>query len=189
MSSEAVLHDPGGKVTLALRPGIRGDAVFSKCGRFRHLLTRCWAADPALTAFDVPYVLWIGVNPSTASGDADVPTVRREVDRTMSLGFEGYVKANVLDYRATSPKDLLSGPFPRSEMCLPAIRDAAARARMVVMACGVLHRELLWAYDSTVEALLADGRVLHCLGTTKDGYPRHPLYLSAATPLVRFDPG
>jgi hypothetical protein len=29
-------------------------------------------------------------------------------------------------------------------------------------------------------------RELHCLGTTKDGSPRHPLYLAGATRLVRF---
>lgn len=39
-----------------------------------------------------------------------------------------------------------------------------------------------------VAQMLKDaGRFLHCLGTTKDGFPLHPLYRPGDTLPVRFD--
>ena len=36
-------------------------------------------------------------------------------------------------------------------------------------------------------ALKGVGSVVECLGTTKDGSPRHPLYVRADQPLTRFE--
>ena len=39
-----------------------------------------------------------------------------------------------------------------------------------------------------LDLILAAGKTPMCLGATKDGRPRHPLYLRADTPLVTFAP-
>ena len=70
---------------------------------------------------------------------------------------------------------------------LPAIRRAAAGAGLVVMCHGKLNKALAPAGGALVEALQADGVPLWCFGTNGDGSPKHPLYLRADTPLVRFE--
>jgi len=178
----APAHDPGGRVRTALPPDVRGDAEFSPCGRYRPMLRR-WTGD----AFPERYALFVGMNPSTASAEANDPTVAREWQFTVREGFNGYAKANVGDYRATFPKDLKDVEVS-SPLNLPAIRRAAAGAGLVVLCHGVLNRYLREAGELVVETLRADGIEMWCFGTTSDGSPRHPLYLAKDTPLVRYRP-
>ncbi len=171
MTRDEDRHDPGGKVRLKLAEDVSGGAVFSPCGRYRPLLTRELAGGSGA-------ILWIGMNPSTAAADVDDPTVRRETDFSRRWGFHRFVKANVMDFRATKPADLLAeGVAPRSDENLSIIRDQAAEAGRIILAFGALHPKLAHFGDEVVAALRADGRGLMCLGLTKAGSPRHPLYL------------
>jgi hypothetical protein len=166
-------HDPGGKVRIRLREAIRGGATFSDCGQYRPLLWRDWAGAP-----NTGHVLWIGMNPSTADGDVDDPTVRRECDFTAAWGFGAYRKCNVMDFRATQPKALLQpGVAPRSEINLPTIVEQARDARIVILAFGSLHKKLSRYGIDVVAALEAENIHSMCLGVTANGSPRHPLYL------------
>jgi hypothetical protein len=172
-------HDPGGKVRLALMPGVNGDATFSPDGRYRQLMRR-WLGD----AFPERYVLFIGMNPSTADATVNDPTCAREWTFAQREGFDGMVKANVGDYRATDPKMLLApGVEASSPDNLPAIRKAAAGAGLVVLCHGKLNKALAPAGEALIAALKADGVPLLCFGTNGDGSPKHPLYLRADTPL------
>lgn len=175
----ADLHDPGGKVRLALMPGVNGDATFSEDGRYRQLMRR-WLGE----AFPDRYVLFIGMNPSTADALVNDPTCAREWSFTRREGFDAMVKANVGDYRATDPRMLLA---PGVEACspdnLPAIRAQAAGAARVILCHGKLNKALAPAGKALVEALKADGIALWCFGTNADGSPKHPLYLRGDTPL------
>ena len=56
---------------------------------------------------------------------------------------------------------------------LPAVYDYEPGAR--------LNREAV-----IIEALKADGQNIQCLGVTKEGHPKHPLYLKADTVPVPF---
>jgi len=161
-------HDPGGKIRLPLQPGVRGSALFSKCGRYRHHLRRYWGY------CDAPFVLFIGMNPSTAEADVDDPTIRKEIHFTRSLGFTDYGKVNVMDFRATDPKALMN-VAPCSEDNLPHIILLAAAAALVVCAWGALPKPLR-RYADDVQSALREHQ-LYCMGKTKDGSPRHPLYL------------
>lgn len=173
-------HDPKGKVRLALAGDVTGWARFSDCGRYRPLLAREFEAGEGT-------ILWIGMNPSTAAAEVDDPTVRRETDFSRRWGFRRFVKANVMDYRATHPKDLTApGVIPCSPENLPIIRAEAAEAARVVLAFGALAPALRVHGAATAAALRADGRELWCLGVTKDGSPRHPLYLRKDSELIRF---
>lgn len=177
------LHDPGGKVRLALMQGVKGDAMFSDDGRYRTLMRR-WLGD----AFPDRYLLFIGMNPSTADATVNDPTCGREWTFARREGFDAMVKANVGDYRATHPKMLLEpGVVASSHDNLPAIRRAAADAGKVIVCHGKLNRALAPAGAALVEALRSDGVDLWCFGTNADGSPKHPLYLRADTPLVRWN--
>jgi len=175
-------HDPGGKVRLALMPGVNGDATFSADGRYRQLMRR-WMGE----AFPTRYILFIGMNPSTADGTVNDPTCAREWTFACREGFSAMVKANVGDYRATDPKMLLApGVEAVSPANLPAIRAAAAGAGMVVLCHGKLNKALAPAGRELVMALRDDGVALWCFGTNGDGSPKHPLYLRGDTPLQPF---
>lgn len=179
----ADLHNPGGKVRLALMPGVNGDASFSHDGRYRQLMRR-WLGD----AFPDRYVLFIGMNPSTADATVNDPTCAREWSFTQREGFEAMVKANVGDYRATDPKMLLApGVQASSPDNLPAIRHQAAGAARVILCHGKLNKALAPAGKALVEALKADGINLWCFGTNGDGSPKHPLYLRGDTPLRPYE--
>jgi len=177
-----LVHDPGGKVRLRLGEGVRGDAVMSPDGRYRQIMRR-WLGD----TFPERYILFIGMNPSTADATVDDPTCAREWTFARREGFSGMVKCNVGDYRATDPKMLVApGIVAVSPANIPAIREAARGAGRVVLCHGKLNKALAPAGREIVDTLRADGADLWCFGTNADGSPKHPLYLRADTPLMRF---
>ncbi|MEQ9636367.1 MAG: DUF1643 domain-containing protein [Devosia marina] len=175
-------HDPGGKVRLRLGEGVRGDAMMSEDGRYRQRMRR-WLGE----TFPDQYIVFIGMNPSTADATVDDPTCAREWNFARREGFTGMVKCNVGDYRATHPKMLVQpGVEAVSPANLPTIREAARGAGRVVLCHGKLNKALAPAGREIVAALHAEGIDLWCFGTNADGSPKHPLYLRADTPLVPF---
>lgn len=175
-------HDPGGKVRLRLGAGVNGDAVMSEDGRYRQVMRR-WLGD----AFPERYILFIGMNPSTADALVDDPTCAREWTFARRDGFEGMVKCNVGDYRATHPKMLLEdGVKAVSPVNLPTILKLAAGAERVVLCHGKLNKALATAGRELVSALEDAGIGLWCFGKNADGSPKHPLYLRADTQFIRF---
>jgi len=175
-------HDPGGKVRLRLAEGVHGDVVMSADTRYRQRMRRWMGA-----AFPERYILFIGMNPSTADANVDDPTCAREWTFARREGFSGMVKCNVGDYRATDPKMLVQpGIVAVSPANLPVIRQAASGAGRVILCHGKLNKALAPAGKTIVETLRADGIELWCFGTNADGSPKHPLYLRADTPLVPF---
>lgn len=180
------LHDPGGRSTFALADGVAGSATFSGCGRYRRTLTRTLDASNPLVA------VFIGANPSTARADADDPTVSRETAIARRIGCGALIKVNVMDYRATEPSDLLApGVVACSGENLAAVMAAVSLAHVVVACHGAVHRRLRRHADAVTGAdgaLARAGVAMLCLGVTKDGLPRHPLYLRSDTPLRPFEP-
>ena len=127
------------------------------------------------------------MTPSPADATVDDPTCAREWTFARREGFSGMVKCNVGDYRATDPRMLVApGVEAVSPANIPAIRKAARGAGRVVLCHGKLNKALAPAGREIVETLKADGVELWCFGTNADGSPKHPLYLRADTPLVRF---
>lgn len=181
MSAER--HDPGGKVRLALMPGVKGDATFSADGRHRQLMRR-WLGP----SFPERYILFIGMNPSTADAEVNDPTCAREWSFAQREGFDAMVKANVGDYRATDPKMLLApGVVASSPDNLPTIRKVASGAGKVVLCHGKLNKALAPAGAALIAALRRDRIALWCFGQNADGSPKHPLYLRGDTPLRPLD--
>ena len=182
-------HDPGGKVRLALIPGMTGMAAISACGMYRTTLSREWP--PFLDddeEGDTPFALWIGMNPSVAGANVNDPTVAREVKYTAErLKLTRYVKVNVADYRATDPKRLgENGTCPVSPENLPTIVRLAAQAHTVIAAFGVPPKILLPYVGDLLDRLHGAAIPLSCIGLSKDGWPRHPLYVRGDAPLLPF---
>jgi hypothetical protein len=187
----APAHNPGGKVRIRLDDSVVGKAFLHGPGEcYRTWLTRVWGRRPSRHEFlPAHFVLWIGLNPSTADASFNDPTIGREMEFSMALDCDALVKCNIADYRATQPQSLITpGVEPCSRINLPMIRDIAKYADRIVVGWGSMDkvRSLTHLAVSVESALRADGHQLWCLGLTKNGSPRHPLYVLGGTPLVEF---
>jgi hypothetical protein len=124
----------------------------------------------------------IMLNPSTADETKNDPTVERCERRARSLGYGGLLVANIFALRSTDPRALYSHASPVGRANDAAIVAMAREAAHVVCAWGV-HGALA-GRGRAVAALLERQSVgLHALGVTREGHPRHPLYLPYAAPL------
>jgi hypothetical protein len=137
-------------------------------------------------------VLWIGLNPSTADETVNDPTVRKVLGFQVqwSKHIRSYTRGttelvNLFALRATDPRKLARHPDPvgpdNDEHIRRAADEVVAGKGTIVVAWGAnafarkraMHvAGLLWPFE------------LMCLGTTKDGSPRHPLYVPYSQPLV-----
>lgn len=156
-------------------------ATYSACGRYRYTLWRVW--EPGL-----PAVAFVGLNPSTATGRQDDPTVRKSITLARAWGFGRFVMLNAFAWRSTDPLRLLGLEDPVGGDNDAAIASTAAACACVVMAWGRFPRlrPLLDQRTAVVRRLLREhARETGTLGLNGDGSPRHPLYLKSTTPLTR----
>lgn len=143
---------------------------YSSCDRYRYGLSRVW--DGAL-----PALLFIMLNPSTADEHRNDPTVARCETRARSMGFGGVMITNIFAYRATRPQDLKRADAPIGP-ANDAILDYWSKAAGMTIAAWGVHG----GHHNRAKALAQSLNVpLFHLGLTKDGHPRHPLYVSFAT--------
>lgn len=157
-------------------------AEISACGRYRWWLRRQWKQGG-----DGRVVCFVMLNPSTADALVDDPTIRRCMAFAQTWGVSAVSVRNLFAYRATNPKELAvlhceeatGGERGNAELL------AGLTADIVVCAWGASGP----AYTSERAGWFvrqAKDKPLFCLGTTKHGFPRHPLYVRATQPLVRF---
>lgn len=146
----------------------QSEAVFSDCERYRFLLTRTWGSGPR--------ILFVMLNPSTATEVQNDPTVERCERRARALGFGAFRVTNIFAWRATDPKAMRAAADPVGQGNDQAILDSLAWADTVVCAWG--NHGLHLGRGAEVEAMLRSaGARLHHLGLTGQGQPTHPLYI------------
>ena len=112
------------------------------------------------------------------------PTIRRCIGFAESWGHSRLVVANLFAYRATHPKDLKATRHPIGADNDRVLLEEARNAQTVLLGWGVhgVHR------NRNIEVLdLFDKQTLYCLGVTKEGHPKHPLYLRSDTPLQAYE--
>lgn len=152
-------------------------AIISNCGQYRYMLQR----DGDLTATRGPAV-FIMLNPSTADADLDDPTIRRCRSFAQTWGCNGIKVVNLYALRSTDPAGLWVHADPVGPENDNWLTRIALSADEVVCAWGA-NAEAPRAAE-VANMLRAAGIRLKCLGTTKSGAPRHPLYIAAAQPLI-----
>ncbi|MDZ7905237.1 MAG: DUF1643 domain-containing protein [Cypionkella sp.] len=144
-------------------------AVYSDCEKYRYGLTRLWAE----TGGKVTFVM---LNPSTATEVQNDPTVERCERRARAMGFGAFQVVNIFAFRATDPKDMRRAQDPIGPDNDAAIADACAGAAQIICAWGT-HGAHLGRGLAVTQMLTDQGFTLHHLGLTKDGAPKHPLYI------------
>lgn len=163
--------NPGWQLRRHRIDGLRSLAVYSDCGAYRYGLGRRWAIGGVL--------LYIMLNPSTATELANDPTIERCERRARALGYAGLGVVNLFAYRATRPQDLKRAADSVGPLNDRAIRQAALRADAILCAWGH-HGSHQGRAGQVVNLLLETRRPLLHLGATKAGAPRHPLYVAYA---------
>lgn len=184
-------------------------AILSSCDRYRYLLTRRVKDDPRR----LPWILWLMLNPSTATAVIPDPTIKKCFGFTWRAGYYGFRVVNLFGLRATYPKDLLQTitnegedeaiGAANNEHLITGIRDCHAAGGLVVLAWGehgnnrvvrsrvadvmqqIRHEQARCAEKGSGELSLA----IHCLGMTKGKngakvQPKHPLMVGYKQPIV-----
>jgi hypothetical protein len=123
-------------------------------------------------------VLFVMLNPSTADASRDDPTLRRCASFARGWGYGWLDVCNLFAYRATDPRELRGAVDPVGPLNDATIAELASRADRVIAAWGVPGARSGRA--AVVMNILRSSRVW-CLGTTRDGAPRHPLYVRGDT--------
>lgn len=149
-----------------------GGAVFSPDRVYRYELRRTWG-EGGVVAF-------IGLNPSTADETLDDPTIRRCIGFAKRWGYGHLVMLNLFAFRATDPREMKAAIHPIGPENDKHIVQVARRADLVVCAWGV-HGSYQGRDQDVLNILPVHPQAL---GVTKDGYPKHPLYLPATAELV-----
>ena len=95
-------------------------AVISDCKRYRYRLWRIWNGSQSRLVF-------VMLNPSTADGEQDDPTIRKCVGFAERLGYGGIEVVNLFAWRATDPRRATRDSTCTRPRRIGASRDRAAR--------------------------------------------------------------
>jgi len=152
-------------------------AVFSPCGRYRYELRRTWnAALPVLVA--------IGLNPSRADAHVDDPTIRKEIGFATRWGFGGVIKVNMFGLISTDPKGIAPAVDPIGPENDATIDRVIAESNGWPLVAWGSHAAVRCARGEAMRRRFSG--VAWCIGTTKDGNPRHTLRAGYVTPRETF---
>ena len=146
-------------------------AVISTDEKYRYLLRREFGGYGRTCVF-------VMLNPSTADADEDDPTIRRCNSFARRENCSALEVVNLYAYRSTDPKQLWQVFDPVGPENDRYIREAVANADVVIAAWG--------AHAKRMRARVVDRMIpgAFALGFTKQGSPKHPLYIKADAPLI-----
>lgn len=167
-------------------------AVYSEDRKYRYLLVRRLAApvEPG-QASAVPKAKRIGflmLNPSTATAFRNDPTITRVVNFAKREGAEELWVCNAAAFRSTDPNALMGNAKAVGARNIQFLEWQMRECSIVVCGWGG-HKWTLSPYAAPVMEFLKSERYtgdLRCLGLTKFGAPRHPLYLGSTSPLRKW---
>lgn len=152
-------------------------ATFSADDVYRYALARIW--DDHATMLVV-----CATNPSTADHEQTDPTLSKLLHYAKRDGYGGLILVNVAAFRATDPRALivenrkLAGVSVEGEHNQEVIRRALEMPLLArAVAAWGAPKGPLFRHLTARAKTNGSRRSWHCLGVTKDGHPRHPLYL------------
>jgi hypothetical protein len=152
-------------------------AEFDPTGCYRYSLWRKWSEQ-------APSVTFIMLNPSTADAMTDDPTIRRCIRFAQTWGFGSLEVVNLFAYRSTHWQDLRQATDPVGEENDRYLTQAIRHAQITLVAWG--NWGTLQSRSDIVLQLFSQHQNFYCLGTTKLGQPRHPLYVRSDVAPITF---
>lgn len=167
--------------------------AISACGTYRYWLRRLLGLRVlGRLVGELKPICFVMHNPSTADATQDDPTIRRCKRFAEAWGGSELIVVNRFAFRSTDPTRIFDpdvadpvGPL-NDEAILRAVEYCEAHGGIAVAAWGSPAASTRWRKrylaDRTAEIigmLESKGRSLHALDLSKDGIPKHPLYLPA----------
>jgi hypothetical protein len=169
----------------------RSEALISQCGRYRYYLHRVfgdYAEHPDMAVF-------VMLNPSTADAEQDDATIRKCCGFARLWGKAGIIVVNLFAWRARAPYDLIRAAARGEDVeggdhNANSMLGCVYQAPLVVAAWGahVAHKSLEQRARDARKKLRRFVPSVSVLGLTKDGHPRHPLYVPYSTELEPWQP-
>lgn len=155
------------------------EAVYSDCEAYRYRLTRVWDGTGRRAGF-------VMLNPSTATEAQNDPTVERCERRARALGFGSFTVVNIFAWRDTDPRAMRAAADPIGPENDQAILDCARTADQIICAWGA-HGAFLGRGPQVAALLRGVEKPLYHLGLSKEGHPKHPLYIPYSTTPILWD--
>jgi hypothetical protein len=156
------------------RSHTKGDAnsiaIYSDCERYRYALTRVWK-------FEASRLVFVMLNPSTATEVQNDPTVERCERRARTLGFGSLQVTNIFAWRDTDPKKMRTAKDPIGPDNDKTIMEACSWGDQIIAAWGTHGAHLNRGVQVKQILRSSDKPVFH-LGISKGGHPKHPLYIA-----------
>ena len=145
-------------------------AIYSDCERYRYALTRVWK-------FEASRLVFVMLNPSTATEVQNDPTVERCERRARTLGFGSLQVTNIFAWRDTDPKKMRTAKDPIGPDNDKTIKEACSWGDQIIAAWGT-HGAHLGRGVQVKQILRSSDKPVFHLGISKGGHPKHPLYIA-----------
>lgn len=128
-----------------------------------------------------PTVAFGMLNPSMATHEDNDPTVGRCEGFAKREKAGRMIVVNLFGLVSPEPDDLLRSANPFGDWNEDYIRRAIREADVFILAFGAPKKPIRMKSWITRRLLQNEGRAFWCLGKSKDGWPKHPLYLKGDT--------
>ena len=140
-------------------------AIFSECKKYRYALWRIWDKSK-------PYIMFIGLNPSTANEFKNDPTFTRVIGFANDWGYGGVYMMNLFSFVTAYPKEL--------QIDEDSLQINNRWLKVISVKCD----RIIFAWGSFKEAEQRSNYILErfkgfALEINKDGSPKHPLYVKS----------
>tara|TARA_B100001029_G_scaffold24619_1_gene17226 strand:+ start:2889 stop:3341 length:453 start_codon:yes stop_codon:yes gene_type:complete len=146
-------------------------AILSKNRKHRYLLSRIWDLNNE-------NILFIMLNPSSADEDIDDATTTKVIRFSKKWGYGGLHICNLYTYRTSSPKKLFSIPKNKRGSNKSEIKKYAKKCFKIVYAWGNKEKVPPWLNQMVSNPSFIE--------LSKEGVPKHPLYLKSNLKLKSF---
>lgn len=154
-------------------------------GNYRYWLSRQWNKKKT-------QLLIIGLNPSTADAEEDDNTISRLISFVRKAGYGGFFICNVFAYRTKDPNKMMEWyrelpvdvEMNEHKKNLQIIWNIRRECEHILFCWGA-HKMSGEGRDLIAGLIKAYPTAL-CFGHTKNGHPKHPLYLDGETQMIPF---
>lgn len=154
-------------------------AVITPDGIHRYSLWRIWDSE-------LPMVMFIGINPSTANETDNDRTVVRCINFANSWGYGGFYFGNLFSFRSRDAKKVVANSaIVVGAECDKYLKEMISKSDKVICAWGTWNWKFLPARAAEVLKFIPEP---YCLGILSDGNPRHPLFSKADLKPIKYKP-
>lgn len=156
-------------------------AEISEDEKYRYKLSRIW--DPTMNK-----ILFIMINPSTASATSDDMTIKKMVKMIKPWKYGGFYVGNLYPYRSSDPSVLKNLQIPEEIQItnMKSIEEMASECSLIVYAWGTKGPDKRQREPEWLRAIM--NRDVYCIGTSVKGVPKHPNQRGEYVALISNEP-